>query len=520
MPTDAQIEANRRNAQRSTGPKTEEGKKQSRRNALKHGLAAEVLVPDEDRKAFRKEKRRMREEIEPRSRIEEVLVRRAARSSMRLSKCEQIEDRTLEQTVLDALNDWEERRRHAIRSKAQALQDEPAELVEALEGSAFGCDWMIRHWKRLERALLGGKRAWSRDQLDQALRLLGRIPAFEGDEGDPETRRLARLAAVIAPDAFTPPTPTEADPPITDNADAARAELLELVRAERERLDPLRALAWDEVEGPEQQAVIERARIDTTAQGQANLRYERSAELGFHRSLERLMKIRAHQNREDYKAIRQLRPKTSMGAGWWKEEGAAPSPPGFVPAPASSLGFITTAAELARKDALRAMGRLDPIEPATNVSLKSPAGSHGPADRAEDASCEPSHTSATVNEPAPPAVSEADSQSASPPSGSAPEPAAMSDTSPSQEEASASGHALGREAADAGVAGDDRRNEPNPAGAGRSVEDRNSQSERNLENMAPAPGAASSRRMEAESPGSRPLGEGSTGPPPSSPPAS
>ena len=35
-----QIEANRRNALLSTGPKTETGKKASRRNALRHGLTA------------------------------------------------------------------------------------------------------------------------------------------------------------------------------------------------------------------------------------------------------------------------------------------------------------------------------------------------------------------------------------------------------------------------------------------------------------------------------------------------
>lgn len=37
------IEANRRNAKRSTGPKTAEGKAASRRNAIKHGLASVVL---------------------------------------------------------------------------------------------------------------------------------------------------------------------------------------------------------------------------------------------------------------------------------------------------------------------------------------------------------------------------------------------------------------------------------------------------------------------------------------------
>jgi hypothetical protein len=38
------IEANRRNAQQSTGPKTEEGKRRSRLNTLKHGILASALL--------------------------------------------------------------------------------------------------------------------------------------------------------------------------------------------------------------------------------------------------------------------------------------------------------------------------------------------------------------------------------------------------------------------------------------------------------------------------------------------
>src|SRR3974390_113809 len=51
-----QIAANRRNALKSTGPTTEEGKEHSRCNAVRHGLTAETVIADledaEDYQAF------------------------------------------------------------------------------------------------------------------------------------------------------------------------------------------------------------------------------------------------------------------------------------------------------------------------------------------------------------------------------------------------------------------------------------------------------------------------------------
>jgi hypothetical protein len=51
-----QIEANRRNAQLSTGPVTEEGKRRSRQNAVRHGVTAETVIDAledaEDYRAF------------------------------------------------------------------------------------------------------------------------------------------------------------------------------------------------------------------------------------------------------------------------------------------------------------------------------------------------------------------------------------------------------------------------------------------------------------------------------------
>ena len=50
-----QIEANRRNAQNSTGPRTEAGKQRSSRNAVRHGLTAETVIgPLEDAEDYQR----------------------------------------------------------------------------------------------------------------------------------------------------------------------------------------------------------------------------------------------------------------------------------------------------------------------------------------------------------------------------------------------------------------------------------------------------------------------------------
>src|SRR3954447_8766104 len=51
MISEKQLEANRANAQASTGPKTQEGKNRSRLNAFRHGGAAR-LMPEEEMDAY------------------------------------------------------------------------------------------------------------------------------------------------------------------------------------------------------------------------------------------------------------------------------------------------------------------------------------------------------------------------------------------------------------------------------------------------------------------------------------
>jgi hypothetical protein len=66
MATQAQIEANRRNAAKSTGPRSEEGKARSSRNALRHGLCSKsVLFESEDLDTFESQLAALAEQWQP-----------------------------------------------------------------------------------------------------------------------------------------------------------------------------------------------------------------------------------------------------------------------------------------------------------------------------------------------------------------------------------------------------------------------------------------------------------------------
>src|SRR4051795_11618874 len=87
-----QIEANRRNARRSTGPVTEDGKLQSRRNAVRHRLTAETVIgaleDAEDYKAF---EAAITAEYDAQSAVERELVLRLASLLWRLRRATTME---------------------------------------------------------------------------------------------------------------------------------------------------------------------------------------------------------------------------------------------------------------------------------------------------------------------------------------------------------------------------------------------------------------------------------------------
>jgi hypothetical protein len=93
MISEKQLDANRRNAQHSTGPKTEEGKRNSSLNARRHNLTGQVTaMTDEDRIAHDTFSAALIASMAPEGALEIQLAQRVATDSWRLNRSSAIED--------------------------------------------------------------------------------------------------------------------------------------------------------------------------------------------------------------------------------------------------------------------------------------------------------------------------------------------------------------------------------------------------------------------------------------------
>jgi len=104
MASEAQIQANRANSRKSTGPRTADGKAAVAQNAVKHGLRAEqVVIKGEDPREFESYRDEMLGELAPNGALESVLAERAVGLAWRLRRAEQ-----LQAEVFDTMLDEEE----------------------------------------------------------------------------------------------------------------------------------------------------------------------------------------------------------------------------------------------------------------------------------------------------------------------------------------------------------------------------------------------------------------------------
>jgi hypothetical protein len=102
MSTLRQIAANRRNAAKSTGPVTSQGKERSRGNALRHGLTAEtVIAPLEDAEDYQAFELAVTADYDAQSAVERELVLRLASILWRLRRATGIDSALFETAVAE-----------------------------------------------------------------------------------------------------------------------------------------------------------------------------------------------------------------------------------------------------------------------------------------------------------------------------------------------------------------------------------------------------------------------------------
>jgi hypothetical protein len=125
--TEAQTNANRENAKKSTGPRTAEGKTASSRNGLKHGLAANKhILPDQDPNEFLALLQDLRNTFRPVGEGEERLVLRIAANQWRLDRAFPIEAGIYRDRFLDVAKREEARQQlYAIRKRHAEENGDP-----------------------------------------------------------------------------------------------------------------------------------------------------------------------------------------------------------------------------------------------------------------------------------------------------------------------------------------------------------------------------------------------------------
>jgi hypothetical protein len=132
-----QIEANRRNAAKSTGPQTPEGKQRSRCNAIRHGLTAETVIGAlEDAEDYQAFEAAIKADYDAQSATERELVLRLASLLWRLRRATSIETGLLE-IQADQLVGLKKQRQIARSSRqvVYALFEHSSTQIEDDEGS-------------------------------------------------------------------------------------------------------------------------------------------------------------------------------------------------------------------------------------------------------------------------------------------------------------------------------------------------------------------------------------------------
>ncbi len=192
MPTQRQIDANRRNAEKSTGPRSQEGKAVSRFNSLQHGLAAESMVlPYENAADYTTLRNELLESNNPANLHERMLVDKLAQSCWRMMRATAAETGILDNGVRGLQSQME------LASLPPGREDEAVAVYLTSEANV-NLDRFLRYHAAAERSYYRALEALRRAQNDR--RRLQRNPQI----GFVPELRVVAAAPSSGPSAVTP----------------------------------------------------------------------------------------------------------------------------------------------------------------------------------------------------------------------------------------------------------------------------------------------------------------------------
>jgi hypothetical protein len=155
MATEAQIKANRQNALKSTGPRTEEGKEAVSQNATKHGLCScKNVIRSESQEEYNLFHDEMISDLSPVGAMEKVLAERIVSLSWRLKRAEVYQNSAMEVLIDDRLSDtWQE----TGRAREQAKEGDMSLIIGLAIRKDFAnskiLDMLLMYERRIENSL-------------------------------------------------------------------------------------------------------------------------------------------------------------------------------------------------------------------------------------------------------------------------------------------------------------------------------------------------------------------------------
>ena len=189
MASKAQIAANKSNAQKSTGPKSLEGKQRSSKNALIHGLnAKDVVMPWENPEEFAAELAQWNHDFQPQSAAAAALVERAASAAWRCRRCVKLETERFAMHVGILRQNRMTRDKNEAIDNLELLADNPRLALAKIEATRVGLMELHRLWGEMAQ-LAETAKSWVSTDFNHELmmNLLGCLgtdnPEYAGDLG-------------------------------------------------------------------------------------------------------------------------------------------------------------------------------------------------------------------------------------------------------------------------------------------------------------------------------------------------